>query len=178
MLLMNFPVLDEVLHDHSAQLDRDFTAYRNHCYRVANLCSALSSCEPDSLEKIAIAAAFHDLGIWTDGTFDYLQPSIKLAGAHLASSGRAEWTPEITEMILEHHKISPYRGDSRSLVEAFRRADWVDISRGLLTFGLSRALLRQVFTAWPNAGFHGKLAQLSVQRLRKHPWSPLPMVRL
>jgi len=110
MLLTEIATLDEVLQAHAEALGGDFTAYRNHTYRVANLCAALSSSDPEPLRKIAIAAAFHDLGIWTDGTFDYLQPSIRLASAHLAQSGRAEWTSEVTEMILEHHKISAWRG--------------------------------------------------------------------
>jgi hypothetical protein len=143
-----------------------------------NLCTALSTGDSEQIQKIAIAAAFHDMGIWTDGTFDYLQPSIRLAGAYLARSGRAEWTPEITAMILEHHKISAYKGDPNWLVESFRRADWVDVSRGLRSFGLSRSLLREIFSTWPNAGFHKRLVQLSLKRLRTHPWNPLPMMRL
>jgi hypothetical protein len=143
-----------------------------------NFCAALSSDDSAQLSKMAIAAAFHDLGIWTDGTFDYLQPSIRLASSYLARSGKPEWTPEITAMILEHHKISRYRGDPSWLVEPFRRADLVDISRGLFTFGLPRTLLREVFSAWPDAGFRRRLVQLSLVRLRTHPWSPLPMLRL
>ena len=178
MLLTEIAALDEVLNAHAAELGGDLTAYRNHTYRVVNLCAALSSSDPGQIEKMAIAAAFHDLGIWTDGTFDYLPPSIRLAGAHLARSGRAEWTPEITRMILEHHKISPWRGDPGSLVEPFRRADWIDVTRGLLTFGLPRRLLGEIFATWPSAGFHKRLVQLTLRRLRTHPWSPLPMMRL
>jgi HD domain len=178
MLLTEIATLDELLRAHAAELGKDFTAYRNHTYRVVNLCVALSSDHPEQLEKMAIAAAFHDLGIWTDGTFDYLQPSVRLASAHLAQAGRAEWTPEITEMILEHHKISAYRGNPDWLVEPFRRADWIDVSRGLRAFGLSRSLLREIFSAWPSAGFHKRLVQLELKRLRTHPWSPLPMFRL
>ena len=177
MLLTEIATLDEVLDAHAAALGGDFTAYRNHTYRVVNLCAALSSDDPEQIEKIAIAAAFHDLGIWTDGTFDYLQPSIRLAGAHLTHSGREEWTPEITEMILQHHKISPWRGNPHWLVEPFRRADWIDVTR-LRTFGLPRRLLKEIFAAWPDAGFHKKLVQLELKRLRTHPWNPLPMVRL
>ena len=178
MLLTEIATLDELLHAHEAALGSDFEGYRNHTYRVVNLCAALSSSEPEQLQKMAIAAAFHDLGIWTDGTFDYLQPSVRLAGAHLDRSGRAEWTPEITAMILEHHKISAWRGDPHWLVEPFRRADWVDVTRGLRAFGLSRSLLREIFSAWPSAGFHKRLVQLELKRLRTHPWNPLPMVRL
>jgi hypothetical protein len=178
MLLTEIAILDELLHAHAAALGRDFTAYRNHTYRVVNLGVAQSSGEPEQLEKMAIAAAFHDMGIWTDGTFDYLPPSVTLASAYLVQSGRAAWTPEITAMILEHHKISPYRGDPRWLVEPFRRSDWVDVSRGLITFGLPRRLLREIFARWPSAGFHKRLVQLELARLRTHPWNPLPMMRL
>jgi hypothetical protein len=177
MLLTRLVTVDEVLHAHAAALDRDFTAYRNHAYRVVNLSLAFSSSQPDALEKYAIAAAFHDLGIWTDRTFDYLRPSIRLASAHLARAGRSEWAPEITAMILEHHKISAYGGDGW-LVEPFRRADWIDVTRGLCAFGLPRAIVREVFAMWPSAGFHKRLVQLALARLGTHPWAPLPMVRL
>jgi hypothetical protein len=176
-MLKEIATLDELLEAHAAELGRDFTAYRNHTYRVVNLCVALSSDDPGQLQKMAIAAAFHDLGIWTDGTFDYLQPSIRLASAHLAHTGREEWVPEITEMILQHHKISAWKGRPDWLVEPFRRADWIDVTR-LRTFGLPRSLLKEIFAAWPGAGFHRKLVQLELGRLRTHPWSPLPMVRL
>ena len=74
-LLTSLPTLDAVLVAHAAALGDDFTGYRNHAYRVANLTIALSSFDADAVEQIALAAAFHDLGIWTDCTFDYLEPS-------------------------------------------------------------------------------------------------------
>lgn len=167
-----------MLETHAAELGGDFTAYRNHAYRVVNLCVALSPCDAAQLEKVATAAAFHDLGIWTDRTFDYLRPSAGLACAHLSRTGREEWAPEVTEMILQHHKLSPYRDRRDWLVEPLRRADWVDVSKGLITFGLSRRLLQEVFSTWPAAGFHKRLVRLELERLRTHPWNPLPMVRL
>ncbi len=178
MLLREIATLDELLDTHATVLGRDFTGYRNHTYRVVNLCVAQSSDDPGQLEKMAIAAAFHDLGIWTDGTFDYLPPSVRLARAYLVQAGKTEWTPEISAMILEHHKISRYGGDPHWLAEAFRRSDWVDVTRGLLTFGLSRSLLGEIFSTWPSAGFHKRLVQLELARLRTHPWNPLPMVKL
>lgn len=178
ILLKEIPTLDEVLEAHAGELGGDFTAYRNHVYRVVNLCVALSPSAPVQLEKIATAAAFHDLGIWTERTFDYLGPSAELACAHLTRAGRDEWAPEVTEMIFEHHKISPYRGRQYRLVEPLRRADWVDVTKGLITFGLPRGLLKDVFSTWPSAGFHKRLVRLGLNRLQTHPWNPLPMVRL
>jgi len=176
--ITDIATLDAILNAHAMELADDFVAYRNHAYRVANLCLVLSPHSPDALEKIAIASAFHDLGIWTNRTFDYLQPSASLATAYLSDLGKTSWRQEITEMILEHHKILRYRREPRSLVEPFRRADWVDVSRGLMTFGLTRTLLREIFAVWPSAGFHKRLVQLEFARLRTHPWNPLPMIRL
>jgi hypothetical protein len=178
MLLNDIPQLDALLRRYSTELGKDFTAYRNHVYRDVNLCIALSSGGPEETDKIVLAAVYHDLGIWTDKTFDYLSPSAELAKAHLRRTGRSEWSSEIEEMILEHHKITSYRGHLSPLIEAFRRADWIDVSRGLRTFGLPRSFVRDVFATWPDAGFHKRLAQMELDRLISHPWNPLPMIKL
>src|SRR5262245_18957478 len=175
-LVRQISILDKVLVDHAAELGGDFTAYRNHAYRVVNICLALSPDGRAQLEKIAIAAALHDLGIWPDHTFDYIPPSIALARAHLMASGQTEWTTQITEMILQHHKISHYRGDA--LVEELRCADLVDVSSGLYRFGLPREHVKEVLSTWPDSGFHKRLLLLGLHRLRTHPWNPLPMVRV
>ena len=171
------PQLDELLAQHAAAMGSDAVPYRNHAYRVANLCLAFVPRDPDTVHKIAITAALHDMGIWTHKTFDYLRPSIELARAHLERAGKAEWTAEISTMILEHHKISPYRGRAEWLVESFRRSDWIDVTWGLLRFGVSRASLQDLQRQWPDAGFHMGLVKQTLKRFRTHPWSPLPMFR-
>ena len=171
------PTLDRLLAAHAAQIGRDLPAYRNHTYRVVNLCAALSSPEGPTLEKFALAAAFHDLGIWTDGTWDYLEPSVAQATAHLAATDRTAWTEEIAAMIREHHKITPYRGPAGPTVETFRQADWIDVTRGLLRFGLRRSFLRALYSTWPDEGFHAFLVRQTWTRAKRHPLSPLPMFR-
>jgi hypothetical protein len=178
MLTSAIATLDAILEAHAGALGDDFERYRHHTYRVANFCIALASCEDECVEKVAIAAAFHDLGIWTNGTFDYLPPSIRLAKDYLERDGKAGWSDEVEAMIREHHKITPYRNQAESLVEPFRRADWIDVSKGTLRFGLSRALIREAYRTWPGAGFHRRLVELTLQRARSHPLSPLPMMRL
>jgi hypothetical protein len=176
--LLHIPTLDTILGVHTAALGGDLEGYRNHVYRVANLCVAQLPGSAEEIEKTAVAAAFHDLGIWTDRTFDYLSPSASLARAYLTNSGRPDWIPEITETIFGHHKISKYHGAHGWLVEPFRRADWMDVSMGVITFGLSRQLFDATLSLWPRAGFHKRLVQLALRRVCTHPWSPLPMVRL
>jgi hypothetical protein len=176
-LVTSLPTVEEVLHDHASELGHDLTAYRNHVYRVVNLYLAIVGDSRVELEKIAVAAVFHDLGIWTNKTFDYITPSVALARAHLAARGAADWIPEIEAMIVNHHKITPSRGDPQSTVESFRRADWIDVTRGLRRFGLTRTFIAAVDATWPNAGFHRRLVQLTVDQFWKHPLSPLPMVK-
>jgi hypothetical protein len=177
-LLTEIPTADRLIEAHAGDIGPDFAGYRNHVYRVVNLCAAMLPLDETGLEKIAIAAAFHDMGIWTDGTFDYLKPSVRLAETHLARSGNNEWAAEIAAMILEHHKLSPYRDSRFPLVEPFRRADWIDVSKGLRRFGLRRSVIREIVAVWPSAGFHRRLVQLTLQRWRSHPLSPLPMLKL
>jgi hypothetical protein len=176
-LLTSVPSIDEVLHDYASELGDDFIAYQNHVYRVVNLCVAIVKDRVD-LEKIAVAAVFHDLGIWTNKTFDYIAPSIALAREYLTAHGRAAWSTEIEWMIADHHKITPSHANQHSLVEPFRRADWIDVTRGLRTFGLPSPLIRPVLARWPSAGFHWRLVQLTLEWFRAHPLTPLPMVKL
>ena len=76
--------LDAILGDHEAALGPDATLYRHHADRVANLCLIQSSGGAERLEKIAVAAAFHDLGIWTDRAFDYFHKRlVQLELSHL-----------------------------------------------------------------------------------------------
>jgi HD domain len=177
VLLTSLPTIEQVLNDHAPELGHDFIAYRNHAYRVANLCLAIVADSRVELEKIAVAAVFHDLGIWTNKTFDYIAPSVALAREHLAARGKAEWIPEIEAMIVNHHKITRSHPHPEPLVESFRRADWIDVSRGLRRFGLPHRFIATVAAAWPPAGFHRRLVELTIDRFWKHPLTPLPMVK-
>jgi hypothetical protein len=129
------------------------------------------------LEKIAVAAVFHDLGIWTNKTFDYIAPSVAIAREYLAAQGMADWIPEIEAAIVEHHKVTTSRANPPLLVESFRRADWIDVSRGLRRFGLPRTCIAAVAATWPDAGFHRRLVELTIDQWWKHPLNPLPMVK-
>lgn len=103
---------------------------------------------------------------------------MRVAEAHLEAAGRGDWAPEIAAMIRQHHKLTPWRGADGWLVEPFRRADLVDVSRGLVRFGLPGAFLHALYEKWPGAGFHRRLIALELAHLRKDPLHPLPMFKL
>ena len=77
-LLTNLPTIAEVLDDQASELGRDFIPYRNHVYRVVNPSLAIVGDSRVELEKIAVATVFHDLGIWTNKTFDSIAPSVAM----------------------------------------------------------------------------------------------------
>ncbi len=165
---------ENILKTHAEELGTDMAAYRNHVMRVLRFFRLLGG---DCTEQLVIAAAFHDLGIWTAGTFDYLEPSIALAESYLEASNLTEHAQEVTAVIVNHHKLRPYRGPFEDSVERFRQADLVDVSLGLIRFGLTREDVRSIRSALPNAGFHRRLADLSVRQFFRHPLHPLPMMR-
>jgi len=177
-VVQKFMLLDDLLASYKEFLLDDYDAYRNHCLRVFNLCCAFAGDSEVAKEKIAIATAFHDLGIWTEKSFDYIRPSQQLARSYLEKSGRASWSDEIEAMIGEHHKITRYEANPGWLVEPFRKSDWIDMTGGLLRFLLPDDYVTDVIYAFPNAGFHRRLVQLTVERVKTHPFNPLPMMRL
>lgn len=169
-------MIDAILEPARPEIGEAYLGYRNHCYRVYNFCAAFAGEAGDS-DKIAVAAAFHDLGIWTDQTFDYLAPSRRLVREYLILIKRPQWTEELEAMIEYHHRMRSYPGNPGWLVEPFRRADWVDVSLGMLSMGLPRSYIAEVRSALPNAGFHKTLVLLTARRMKKHPFSPLPMIK-
>ncbi|TLS67489.1 hypothetical protein FEF65_06100 [Mariprofundus erugo] len=81
-------------------------------------------------------------------------------------------------MIGYHHKFTPYGLHPEWLAESFRKADWIDVSKGWLAFGIDASFLKGLIAAFPNAGFHARLKSLTVERFKSHPFNPLPMMRL
>jgi hypothetical protein len=188
--------IDEILGLFRGLLGSDFEGYRNHVQRMTHACFALADAgEPGAQhrregegsrpeaailtdserEKIVIAASFHDIGLWTAGTFDYIEPSIAAAREHLTLVRRAPWIREVETMIAEHHKLRAYRGGG--LIELFRRGDLVDFSLGVVRFGLSRRWIRAVKARYPNAGFHRGLVRRALRWGVRHPLNPAPMAK-
>lgn len=169
-------LIEQILREHSAFLKKDIDKYRNHVYRVYAICQ-LTDPNPDNYERYALASVFHDIGIWTNNTFDYLEPSVALARAYLESINRHDLTGEISLMIDMHHKMSTYTGTYATTVETFRKADWTDLSKGLIRYGISKKKLKAVRKQFPGKGFHWFLVKKTISNFFSHPLRPLPMFK-
>lgn len=155
-------------------LGNDYEKYRNHVCRVFYNCLMMDK-EETNAGKYAVASVFHDIGIWTDNTIDYLAPSIERARQYLATNDKTAWIEEVHAMIYWHHKISPYSGAFKQTVETFRKADYTDVSLGLFTYGFNRKIVAANRKKFPNAGFHFFLVKKIVNNFFRHPFNPLPM---
>jgi len=173
----SIPLLEEILDKWRTEFGNDYLGYKNHVYRMIHFCFALHDCDDEEREKIIIAGCFHDLGIWSSGTVDYLPPSIALAKEYLKQRSLELWSPEIELLIDMHHKLRKFRNDRYPLVEVFRKGDLVDFSLGAVKWGLPKTYIKSIKDQFPNAGFHKRLGQLAGGWFSKHPLSPPPFLK-
>lgn len=176
--------IDKGLEPFAEQLGDDKAGYTGHLVRTFHIFRALELQAAQAGEDVqrvqdevlvAVLVA-HDLGLFTEGHWDYLPPSIELL--------KQQWdlSPELLEMAVlmvdNHHKLTPYTGKFAEPVERFRQADLVDVSFGLYNAGLDRRYLRRLRQVIPEAGFHTGLAKYTLTSLKSdHAWPPLPMYK-
>ena len=165
----------------------DYERYFNHCARVLLLSRRILQVmgtqgwpqlqwEP---ELYCAAVAFHDLGLWTRGDWDYLPPSIEELKARLAPTGAsAEKVSLAAQLIDLHHRVRPLpTSEGWAHTEAFRRADTCEVTMGLLSFGVSRSEMHEILERFPRKGFIWMLVKRFLHRMVTKPWSPIPMFR-
>jgi len=170
--------IDEIIVPHKDAIGKEYLAYRNHVQRVCHFTMCLKkSLEYDDAKKIVIASVYHDIAIWTDQTFDYLAPSIQLAKKYLQAHKLENMFEEISLIIDMHHKLSKYKGKFEDNVEAFRKADLIDLSKGWIGFGLDKKMISKSYEKYPVLGFRKILLQKFLNNLSKQPFKPLPMLK-
>lgn len=139
----------------------DYPGYRNHVYRTITYAMYLLDNDPKYEKLVETAFVYHDIGLWTDHELAYLEPSEAVA---LRDNEKHKWGLDAEALkgaIHWHHKIFPYQGPHRQVIEACRKADWIDASKGMLRKGIDRKVIKEVEAAFPNLGFHNTLLRLA-----------------
>jgi len=176
-VVSSFALLDDLLEPERQRTAPNWEGLRNHAYRMLNFARNLAPDEPDRDERIAIMAAFHDLPVFHDFSLDYLDRASSLADDYLARTGKGQWATEIRLMIQNHHKIRRYTGPHAALVEATRRADWIDVSWGRFGMGIPRSFRKEIEAAFPVAALMKPGLKVIARYAIHHPLRPLPMLR-
>lgn len=158
---LNRPRVEELLARYESVIGKDFPGYRNHVYRTITYAMYFLDYDSDIEPLVETAFVYHDIGLWTDSELAYLEPSEAIA---LADNEKYQWglnEDALTGAIHWHHKISPYTGPHQKVIEACRKADWIDASKGTIRKGVSKEAIKQVEAAFPNLGFHDTLLRLA-----------------
>jgi len=174
-LIRAHPIIDEVLEANREAIGPLYPVWPTHSYRMLNICVA--ACPREPVEKFAVAIAFHDLPAAIDGDLRYLDRAAALAATWLVEHGLGEWVAEVSAMIVNHHKIRPYTGPHAPTVDAFRRADWIDVSLGRWCGGQDKDLVARINRELPLKEGRRALTHIVLPYALRHPLKPLPMLR-
>lgn len=144
-----------------------------HCLRARHIAAEIASRRGWQIdgEVLTVAAILHDIGLYPDVSRGgvYTADGAALARELLPAYG---WSPERIErcaVAIDHHHEVRNQLARGPEVEALRLADLVELSGGLLTFGLDRAWLSQLNRAVPRQGLIGELVREVGRALRERP---------
>lgn len=151
---------------------------RNHCHRIATFATMLMSRDriPMPEDVVYLLAMLHDLGLVSeeDEGEHYMLRSWSLFSREASALGLefTEALPEATlkECILLNHRLLPVAGASRA-AEAFRQAVWIEHTRGVKRFGLTKHEVKSVFERYPRDNFDRVMADFFRRTLTQEPRS-------
>mmetsp|Transcript_85636 Transcript_85636/g.105116 ORF Transcript_85636/g.105116 Transcript_85636/m.105116 type:complete len:219 (+) Transcript_85636:42-698(+) len=183
-IITEIDIFDTILDDYKSVINDQYNPYKNHCYRVINYFNLFWPINTTNnniiLEKVALSAVFHDIGLWTENTVDYIDPSVHEAQEYLKNNNKTDMIKDVSSMIDLHHKIrsidmSEYPNNGE-LIETFRKSDWIDVTQGMLRFGLNKNDIKNIQITFPNLGFHDNLNRLAKQAVMNRQ-NPIPMYK-
>lgn len=155
-------------------------AMERHGLRCALICKRLATgrgVDTDD-ELLYVAGLLHDIGLYEGASHGgvYVSDGREFAADFL--SGRDGWDEQRTRLCLDaierHHELRS-QWDAGAEVELLRRADLVELSRGLIPFGAGRAWLRELWAAVPRDGTYREIGRMVVKAARERP-TTLPRI--
>ena len=144
-----------------------------HCLRVRHIATRLAADRAWVIddEVITVAAILHDIGLYPSASRGgvYTQDGAELAREMLrAHAWSAERIRRCTAAIDRHHELRGQLARGAE-VEALRLADLIDLSGGLLAFGLDRRWLRALNRTVARRGLIAELARELGRAVRQRP---------
>ncbi|GAO56783.1 phosphohydrolase [Novosphingobium sp. ERN07] len=159
--IVSDPTVERFLPFIAEALGADFAAYRNHIYRVLSYAAHFLGDDPRGRKHIAFALVFHDVGMWTDHELAYLEPS-EAAAERVRAQHAPHLDPTLVANIIHwHHKLLSFAGPDAEIVNAARKADWIDASMGMVRHGVPRKQVAAIEEAIPVLGFPEVLMRLA-----------------
>jgi hypothetical protein len=140
-----------------------------HCLRQFAIAERLAGDRDFDRELLLCACWLHDLGLYTHSRDPYVTEGARLAARVLEPLG---WPPERLQRCMdacEQHHAPRSRMAMGLEVELVRRSDLVDVTAGLVNFGLDRGWLRDLFREVPRNGLWRLIGSAILGELRHRP---------
>jgi hypothetical protein len=147
------------------------SALERHCLRQFVIAERLAGDRSFDRELLLCASWLHDLGLFTVSRDPYVTEGARLAERVLEPF---DWPPERLQRCMdacEQHHAPRSRLAMGLEVELVRQSDLVDVSAGLVNFGLDRRWLRGLFRAVPRDGLWRLIGSAVLNELRHRPAS-------
>jgi hypothetical protein len=142
-----------------------------HCLRQFAIAERLADDREFDRELLLCACWLHDLGLFTVSRDPYVTEGARLAARVLKPF---DWPPERLQRCMdacEQHHAPRSRMAMGLEVELVRQSDLVDVSAGLVSFGLDRRWLRELFREVPREGLWRLIGSSVLNELRHRPAS-------
>jgi hypothetical protein len=122
-------------------------------------------------EVLLIAGLLHDIGLYDEASHGgvYVREGAEFTAELLRSQGWDQRRIRLCFDVIEHHHDLRTQWGSGAEVELIRRADLVDLTDGLVRFGLSREWLGDLFKSVPRDGTYGTIGRKVVDQLLHRP---------
>jgi hypothetical protein len=147
------------------------------CFLIVDRLARQRGVEIDR-EGALVAGLLHDIGLYEGASHGgvYVTEGKQYAAELLA--GREGWderrTARCLDAIERHHELRS-QWQAGTEVELLRRADMVDLSRGLIDWGAGRDWLRELWRAVPRDGTYREIGSMVWKAVRERPAS-LPRI--
>jgi hypothetical protein len=134
-----------------------------HGLRVFLIADRLATARNATVDRevLLIAGLLHDVGLYDEASHGgvYVLEGAEFAADLLRKQGWEEDRIRLCFDAIERHHDTRTQWDRGAEVELIRRADLVDLTSGLVRFGLSREWLRDLFKSVPRDGTYGTIGK-------------------
>ncbi len=154
-------------------------AMERHGLRVFLIADRLATARELKVDReiLLIAGLLHDVGLYDEASDGgvYVTEGAEFTADLLREHGWADDRIELCFDAIERHHELRSQWDRGSEVELIRRADLVDLSDGLIRFGLSREWIRDLFKSVSREGTYRTIGY-EVARVIRHRPLTLPQI--
>ena len=144
-----------------------------HGLRVFLIADRLATAHEAQVDRevLLIAGLLHDIGLYDEASHGgvYVKEGAEFTADLLQAQDWDESRIRLCFDAIERHHELRSQWDRGAEVEMIRRADLVDLSSGLVSFGLTREWLHDLFESVPRDGIYGTIGREVGKQLLHRP---------